>query len=86
MGKGLPVSCVRYEKKLQLLKIVILMKIITFKNHLIKIHWQFFRYRAKNYKSNHHTLTNKKHVPKEALKQKIFHEHFCSDDCNGIQD
>ena len=34
----------------------------------------------------HHKFKNKKQVPKEALKQKIFHEHFCSDDHNGIQD
>ena len=45
-----------------------------------------FRYRANNYKSTHRKLKNKKQVPKEALKQKIFHEHFCSDEHNGIQD
>ena len=31
-------------------------------------------------------LKTKKQVPKEALKQKVFHEHFCSDGHNGIQD
>ena len=36
--------------------------------------------------STHRKFKNKKQVPKEALKQKIFHEHFCSDDHNGIQD
>ena len=45
-----------------------------------------FRYRANNYKSTHRKFKNKKQVPKEALKRKIFHEHFCSDDHNGIQD
>ena len=43
-----------------------------------------FRYRANNYKSFHHKFKNKKQVPKEALKQKVLHEHFCSDDHNGI--
>ena len=37
-----------------------------------------FRYRANNYKSAHHKFKNKKQVAKEALKQKVFHEHFCS--------
>ena len=31
-------------------------------------------------------LKTKKQVPKEALKQKVFHEHFCSGGHNGIQD
>ena len=30
-------------------------------------------------------LRTKNKFPKEALKQKVFHEHFCSDDHNGIQ-
>ena len=29
---------------------------------------------------------NKEAVPKQALKQKCFHEHYCSDRHNGIQD
>ena len=29
---------------------------------------------------------NKELVPKEALKQKLFHEHYSSDRHNGIQD
>ena len=45
-----------------------------------------FRYRANNYKSTHRKFKNKKQVPKEALKQKFFHEHFCLDDHNSIQD
>ena len=45
-----------------------------------------FRYRANSYKSTHLKFKNEKQVPKEALKQKHFHEHFCSDDHNGIQD
>ena len=43
-----------------------------------------FRYRASNYKSTHFNL-DKNQVPKEALMQKIFLEHFCSDDHSGIQ-
>ena len=45
-----------------------------------------FCYRANNYKSTHRKFKNKKQVLKEALKQKVFHEHFCSDDQSGIQD
>ena len=45
-----------------------------------------FCYRANNYKSTHHKFKNKKQVPKEALKQKVFRKHFCSDGHNGIQD
>ena len=29
---------------------------------------------------------NKELVPKQALKQKRFHEHYCSDRHNGIED
>ena len=29
---------------------------------------------------------NKEAVPKQALKQKRFHEHYCSDGHNGIED
>ena len=29
---------------------------------------------------------NKEAVPKQALKQKCFHEHYCSDRHNGIED
>ena len=29
---------------------------------------------------------NKEVVPKQALKQKLFHEHYCSDRHNGIED
>ena len=45
-----------------------------------------FCYRANNYKSTHRKSENKEQTLKEALKQKIFHEHFCPDDHNGIQD
>ena len=41
---------------------------------------------ANNYKSTHRKFKNKKQVPNEVLKQKIFHKHFCSDNHNGIQD
>ena len=44
-----------------------------------------------NYSVNNHEFTyrkfkNKKQVPKEALKQKVFHENVCSDRHNGVQD
>ena len=42
-----------------------------------------FRYRPNNYKSK---FVNKEAVPKQALKQKRFHEHYCSDRHNGIED
>ena len=45
-----------------------------------------FLYRVNNDKSTHHKFKNKKQVPKVALKQKIFHEQYCSDDHSGIQD
>ena len=32
------------------------------------------------------SLWTKEVVPKQALKQKLFHEHYCSDRHNGIQD
>ena len=41
---------------------------------------------ANNYKSTHRKFKNKKQVAKEALKQKIYHEGFCSYDHSGIQD
>ena len=40
------------------------------------------RYRANNYKNTHRKFK----VPKEALRQKVFHKHFCSDGHRGIQD
>ena len=45
-----------------------------------------FRSRVSNDKSTHRKFKNKKQVPKETLKQKTFHEQYCSDDRNGIQD
>ena len=45
-----------------------------------------FRYRANNYKSTQRKFVNKEAVPKQALKQKRFHEHYCLDRHNGIQD
>ena len=44
-----------------------------------------FRSRANNYKSTQIKFVNKEAVPKQALKQKRFHEHYCSDRHNGIQ-
>ena len=45
-----------------------------------------FTSRANNYKSTQRKFVNKEAVPKQALKQKRFHEHYCSDRHNGIQD
>ena len=45
-----------------------------------------FRFRANNYKSTQRKFVNKEAIPKQALKQKRFHEHYCSDRHNGIQD
>ena len=45
-----------------------------------------FRSRENNYKSTHRNFWNKEAVPKQALKQKRFHEHDCSDRHNGIED
>ena len=45
-----------------------------------------FRSRANNYKSTQRKFVNKEAVPKQALKQKRFHEHYCSVRYNYIQD
>ena len=45
-----------------------------------------FRSRANNYNSTHRIFMNKEAVPKQALKQKGFHEHYCSDSHNVIED
>ena len=47
---------------------------------------KWFRSRANNYKSTQKKFMNKEAVPKQALKQKSFHGHYCSDGHNGIQD
>ena len=39
-----------------------------------------------NYKSTQRKLVNKEAVPKQALKQKRFQEHYCSDTHHGIAD
>ena len=44
-----------------------------------------FRSRANNYKSTQRKFVNKEAVPKQALEQKFFHEHYCSDRHNGIE-
>ena len=44
-----------------------------------------FRSRANKYKSTQRKFMNKEAVPKQALKQKRFHEHYCSDRHNGIE-
>ena len=43
-----------------------------------------FRFRANNYKSTQRKFVNKEAVSKQALKQKRFNEHCCSDRHNGI--
>ena len=45
-----------------------------------------FRSRANNYKSKQRKFVKKEAVPKQTLKQKRFHEHYCSDRHNGIED
>ena len=45
-----------------------------------------FRSRANNYKSTHRKFINKKEVPKQALKQKRFHGHYCTESHTGIED
>ena len=45
-----------------------------------------FRYRANNYKSIFRKFENKKVVPKQALNQRNFHSHYCSEDHSGIDE
>ena len=45
-----------------------------------------FRSRANKYKITQRKFMNKEAVPKQALKQKRFHEHYCSERHNGIKD
>ena len=44
------------------------------------------KFRSNNYKSTQRKFMNKEAVPKQALKQKRFHEHYCSDRHNSIED
>ena len=45
-----------------------------------------FRTRENNCKSTQRKFVNKEAFPKQALKEKRFHEHYCSDRHNGIED
>ena len=45
-----------------------------------------FRSRENNYKSTQRKFVNKEAVPKQALIQKRFQEHYCSDRHNSIED
>ena len=45
-----------------------------------------FRSRANNYKSTQRKFVNQEAFPKQALKQKHFHELYCSYRLNGIKD
>ena len=45
-----------------------------------------FRCRANNYKRTQRKFGNKEAVPKQAVKEKRFHEHYCSDRHNDIED
>ena len=45
-----------------------------------------FGYRVNNFKSTQRKFVNREAVPKQALKQKRFHEHDCSGRHYGIQD
>ena len=44
-----------------------------------------FRSRANNYKSTQGKQMNKVAVPEQALKQNLFHQHYCSDRLNEIE-
>ena len=44
-----------------------------------------FRSRPNNYKSIHRTVMHKKEVLKQVLKQKSFHEHYCTESHTGIE-
>ena len=44
------------------------------------------RSRANKNKGTQRKFVSKEAVPKQALKQKHFHEHYCSDKHNGIED
>ena len=57
------------------------------------VYWKYtgsaktkFRSNANNYKSMQRKFVNKETIPKQALKQKRFHEYYSSDRHNGIQD
>ena len=42
------------------------------------IYWQYkTKFRANNYKGTQRKFANKEAVPKQALKQKRFHEYYC---------
>ena len=43
-----------------------------------------FRPRANNFKSTHRKFISKKEVPKQALKQKRFPDHYCKESHTGI--
>ena len=45
-----------------------------------------FRCRANSHKGTQRKFVKKEAVPKQALKQKRFAEHYCSDRHNGIND
>ena len=45
-----------------------------------------FRSRANNYKSTQRKFGNKEAVPKQALEQIHFYEHYCSNRHNGRKD
>ena len=45
-----------------------------------------FRSRANNYKRTQRKFMNKEKIPKQPLKQKRFHENYCSDRLNDIED
>ena len=47
---------------------------------------KIFRSRANNYEGTQRKFMNKEAVPKQALKQKCFHEHYCSNRHNGMED
>ena len=45
-----------------------------------------FKFRVNNYKCTQRKFVNRDSFPKQALEQKRFHKHYCSDRHIGIED
>ena len=55
-------------------------------SNILAVQTRSFKSRANNYHSTQKKFANKEAVSKKALKQKRFHEHYCSGRHNGIED
>ena len=55
-------------------------------SNILAVQTRSFKSGANNYHSTQKKFANKEAVPKKALKQKRFHEHYCSGRHNGIED